>query len=520
MKILLSTVIMLLLLCQKVLAVSPGTILYIPLDNRPVCLDYTVATMQAAGWDIKVPPREYLATQKRDAAPEELFAWLEANASQASAVVASADALIYGGLVASRVHNIAYDQLQERAERLINLKSAYPGPDIYVFSTIMRSPRRSGPPVEPDYYEQWGEKIFRLGELGDRLELGQIKRRERRELKALKENIPQEIIADAQGRRKGNIEITELLLHGVESGDFDYMLIGRDDTAPFSQAHKEARDMDILVHELPKERIRFFSGADQLGLVLLSRASTRRRYELPLVYATYAAGAGGETLPAYEDDLVSESVKQHVLAAGGFPTSLRKNADLVLAVNTPADGVTLDATDAKNTFLTDRQTEAFLGKVTRLLQHGHRLALADVKFGNGADNALVAGIFARGIAYELAAYSGWNTAGNSIGFALAQGILSEGYADGIKEKLLTQRYLDDWAYQANVRNKTYKELIWPRYWPNQGYDQEQLRAIRAFISKEIDRLAQQYTDIDCGLWQYSLPWERMFEIKVEEKNEK
>ena len=34
--------------------------IYIPMDTRPVCKDYTVATMQAAGWDIVVPPEEWL----------------------------------------------------------------------------------------------------------------------------------------------------------------------------------------------------------------------------------------------------------------------------------------------------------------------------------------------------------------------------------------------------------------------------------------------------------------------------
>ena len=113
----------------------------------------------------------------------------------------------------------------------------------------------------------------------------------------------------------------------MESGDFDYMLIGRDDTAAYSQAHREAREMDILVNELPKEKIRFFAGADQLGLLLLSRAANRLQYELPLVNVTYAVGKGGKTVPTYEDDTVAVSAKQHIYAAGGFPVYSRKNAD-------------------------------------------------------------------------------------------------------------------------------------------------------------------------------------------------
>ena len=100
----------------------------------------------------------------------------------------------------------------------------------------------------------------------------------------MKVEIPQAVQEDRARRRSLNIATTELLLHGVESGNFDYLLIGRDDTAPYSQAHKEARKMDILVRELPKEKIRFFSGADQLGLLLLSRAASRVSYEIPMVY--------------------------------------------------------------------------------------------------------------------------------------------------------------------------------------------------------------------------------------------
>lgn len=97
----------------------------------------------------------------------------------------------------------------------------------------MRSPRASAAPVEPPYYAEWGSRIFQLGELEDREDLKEITRRERKDLKRLRKEIPAEVRADNMKRRALNIEMTELLLHGVESGDFDYMLIGRDDTHSF-----------------------------------------------------------------------------------------------------------------------------------------------------------------------------------------------------------------------------------------------------------------------------------------------
>lgn len=503
----------LLMLSQNASAAN-GTLLYIPMDDRPVCLDYTVETMRASGWDVQVPPREYISGAIRKGEPEKLMDWLEEKGKTSTAIVASADALLYGGLVGSRTHELPNATLEKRAERLINLKNNTHNQKIFVFSTIMRSPKASGAPVEPAYYTQWGPKLFRLGALEDKAELMHIHHKERVELKKLRAEIPQEVLRDLYERRSKNIKITEQLLLGVETGSFDYMLLGRDDTATFSQAHREARAMDILVHELPKGRIRFFAGADQLGLILLQRAACRLQYELPLVNVTYASGKGGETIPSYEDNTVAESAKQHILAVGGFPVRKRDHIDLILALNTPADGKCLEAGNAANDGTPTKEGVAFLNKVTRLIDKGHKVALADVKYGNGADNYLVPGLFEKKIAYRLAAYGGWNTSGNTLGFALAQGLAAEKMTKAKQQELLDQRYLDDWAYQANARMKVYQTVIWPQYWPNSGLKDAQLSGAEAAVAKEIKNTAIPVMGEAANGYKYSLPWQRMFEVQV------
>ena len=104
-----------------------------------------------------------------------------------------------------------------------------------------------------------------------------------------------------------------------------------------------------LVNELPKEKIRFFSGADQLGLLLLTQAANRLTYTIPLVYTEYAPGKGGATVPTYEDDKISVSAREHIYAAGAFPAKKAARADFILAVNTPFNGVMLEASDEKAT---------------------------------------------------------------------------------------------------------------------------------------------------------------------------
>ena len=516
MKTLRAILFILMLLCSQIVLAAPkGTLLYVPLDDRPVCLSYAVKTMEAAGWEVKTPPLEYIAGAERGGNPDALFAWLMDNADESLAMVVSSDALIYGGLVDSRTHFIPLDVLRARADRLVELKKEFRYQLVYVFTTIMRSPKMSSAPVEPAYYEEWGAKIFRLGELEDKREAKEIGHREMRELRKLRKNIPQEILEDMYTRRENNIKATELLLHGIESGDFDYLLVGRDDTAEFSQAHREARNVEILVNELPKERIRFFAGADQLGLLLLSRASSKLQYEIPLVQVVYAPGKGGATVPSYEDNTVGESARQHIYAAGGVPIWRHKRADLVLAINTPQEGVTLEASSPENNNVITPEVEKFTKLIEAVTSNDKAVAVADVKYGNGADNSLVSSLFANELEYKLAAYSGWNTAGNTIGYALAQGLLSKHFADESKRELLEVRYLDDWAYQANVRKDVYLNLIWPNQWKNSGFDDKQLAAVEESITSSMRSVAEPMLGNAVNDYKFTLPWRRMFEVNIE-----
>lgn len=498
-----------------------GAMVFIPLDTRPVCKDYTVATMQAAGWDIVIPPEELLSSSDRAGQPDELLEWLEKESAEAAAVVVSADALLYGGLVDSRTHHIDRTVLQSRVERMLSLKKKYNSPGVYVFVTIMRSPKASAAPVEPVYYEQWGAKLFRQGALRDKAELKGLSRKENKELQQLNKEIPRNVEADFYGRRRTNFRTTELLLHGIESGGFNYLLVGRDDTSPLSQAHKEARDMASLVYELPKSKIRFFSGADQLGLVLLTQAANRLTYNVPLVYTEFAPGKGGATVPTYEDDPVSISAREHIYASGAFPVRKAKNADFILAVNTPYDGKTLEASDAHNTGVADKYTKAFADTVETYLHNGKKVIVADSKYGNGADNALVKELFRRGIAYKVAAYGGWNTSGNSLGFALAQGMESPYFEGDAGKDFLQVRYLDDWAYQANARMDVYKNVIWPNYLPNSGFKPEQLATAEKAVTESIVRTAEPVMGEAVREYDFKLPWNRMFEVQpVKKQSEK
>jgi hypothetical protein len=91
-----------------------------------------------------------------------------------------------------------------------------------------------------------GPALFRLGALRDKSETERLSRAERKELALLVASLPKDVFADYYGRRELNLQVTERLLYAADNGGFDYLLLGRDDTANLSEAHREARRLSIV----------------------------------------------------------------------------------------------------------------------------------------------------------------------------------------------------------------------------------------------------------------------------------
>ena len=117
------------------------------------------------------------------------------------AVVMSGDAMIYGSLVGSRKHHIPQKDLMSRVDRFKAFKQEHPKVPIYVFSSIMRTPRtgEASGSEEPSYYFSYGTDIFRYTSLLDKQEIEPLTKREQKELDFLTELIPQEAISDWYG---------------------------------------------------------------------------------------------------------------------------------------------------------------------------------------------------------------------------------------------------------------------------------------------------------------------------------
>ncbi len=494
-------------------------ILYIPHDNRPIVNKQTIEVLEKAGIQIVSPPAELLGDRDNLGDPDLLWDWLNKNATKdLTAAVISSDALLYGSLVGSRKHEFDGDEVLARADLFTEFRRKHKKIPIYVFGSIMRTPRTglASGYEEPDYYRYYGTNIFRLTELMDKQETEGLSAREVKEFNFLQRLIPTRAVEDWMGRREKNFDANKKLIDCARNKTFDYLLLGRDDNAPYSQTHNEGRKLLEYGRGLDGNTYLTTAGIDEIGIVLLTRAVNERAKKSPTIYVKYNWGRGGLTVPAYSDEPIDNSIRAAIQAAGATIIDDESRADFILAVNTNPDGATFEADNALNNGNVREGTKFFVDTIQDYINDGRKVIVADIAFANGADNALMEQLRRRGLLFKLQAYSGWNTPTNSSGFALSTGLLSSRMKENVVDELLLRRYLDDWGYQANVRKLGAGQLDWlagdGRY--------EVLNGKRAAAADTCAMLLEDFAKRNLPAFtgndniRVDFPWNRMFEADI------
>ena len=490
-------------------------LIFVPIDNRPITDLYSAQTMEQAGYKVLVPPDELLGGNVNEGDVDGLWQWLD-KAAQEPAVVAaviSSDSMIYGSLVSSRRHNIPAETLKTRVERFQSFHMAHPYLKLYVFSSIMRTPvQGSVGGKEPDYYVQWGATIFDYSALMDKSEMTGLTPQEQKQLDYDRWSIPQEVLSDWLGRRNKNFEVNKALIDMSRSGTIKYFALGRDDNSPLSQTHMEGRKLKEYGKDLDFTKYQNMNGIDEIGLLLLTKASNDYRYNLPFVFVEYNTGVGKNTVPSYADEKIDNTVDEYIKCIGGMEVTTPKRADLVLMMNSPLDGKTMYSGDKTNVMSATPRSKAFADRIEYWLNMGKNTGVADIAYYNGSDNSLCCALRDRRLLYRLGSYAGWNTATNTLGYALPQGVLAPSIGTAGKNELLTVRYLDEWAYEANIRQELgqYAAKFGPDALKTNLNDIE-LRGselLQQFARNNLVEYpkAAQYT--------MTLPWQRFFENKV------
>jgi hypothetical protein len=542
---------------------SVTRVVLLPLDDRPVNYDHPWWIGRAAGLEVRRPPREWLGNPVRAAARDRLADWLGDEGPAADALVVAIDTLAYGGLIPSRQGDEPVESVARRLEPLRAIREVHPSLLILVASVLMRVHRSNGAEEEKPYWADHGRDLFRLSYLDDKWALGDASAAELAEKAVLTTVIPDRIVADYQAGRARNRAINELVLDWTAEGLIDYALIAQDDTAPYGWNIAEARaHRDRIRRDGLNDRATVYPGADEVGSLLVAAVACRGANLRPQVWPRYSGVDGRAALTAYEDRPVEELLKAHLGPLRGSLADVPDDADIILAVNAPvgaqadawlqsvvrSGGETMvgfpgepEALRAVQLEMSTvrRDIDEFVRAIASDVARERNVAVIDIAFVNGADLALGERLLATVPLSQLAAFSAWNTAGNSLGSGLAQAVVRAIGRRGVSEddafvahlSLLFVHLLDDYAFQGITRTQLLLEDL-PQLGVTPSFDRLPENLVLAVEDRLERRLGAYVESVGANFAAHSLggskrqlaslsidpprlPWQRLFEVAIE-----
>ncbi len=441
---------------------------FLPIDNRPVC--YTLPKLISEideELEFFTPERKFLGDLTKSADINALFDWLKNLPKDIDAIILTLDTIAYGGLIPSRRCPESFDEIRKRIEQLKDLLLEKKC-KIYAFSSIMRISNNNYNEEEKEYWSKYGKKIFEYSYNFHKTE------------KQKDTSIPKDILEDYLTTRKRNFEINKIYLDWQKQGLFETLLFTKDDCAQFGLNVMEAQELEALGGKTK-------TGADEIPLSLFARAIQGKVKICPV----FLEPDYKNLISNYEDISVEESVKSQIELAG-CEVSDENNADILIYVNN----------------FIDNQGEIVMGVETQPFDKTFTTPqkpymIADVRFANGADNNFIKELSKNEIDDRyFHGYSGWNTTANSLGSLICAAkikYLAQKYNSEAFKKLQLTRFLDDWAYQANVRQKL--------SFQNTTDLNNRMQLYESLVKNKIS-----INEVNIC---YTYPWKRLFEVEIE-----
>jgi hypothetical protein len=551
--------------------VTRATVVIVPLDDRSVNYECLLMLGEAAGLDVLLPPKAWLGTPWRAGKTEELCAWVEEHASRADALVAALDTLGYGGLVNSRRSADPLSTVMARFDVLRRVKVAHPELNLYAFNVLMRINRGNDAEEEKAYWSTYGAQLFRLSVLEDRTAMAVATEADRQEAETLRSAIPPHILEDYLGGRARNHAVNRQMIEWTAQGIFDYLIVPQDDTVAYGWNIAESRRLRQYALQLGlAQRVSIYPGTDETAMLLLARYAAQRAAFRPRVCLRYSGSGADRVITAYEDRPMTEMVKAHLGPLSGILVAAPGDADLHLYVNAPAEEQgngpeqyvlalgeaelqALPAETRREVLAYQRQPHVagtlremhtvrrdlpeFVRSLADAVQQGQDCAVVDVAYVNAGDVALGDLLLQMGTLSQLAAYGGWNTAGNTLGCVLAQAVIrcvqrqkAETRDLAAHVRFLFLRLLEDLLYMGRLRPQIMIEdqprlglsptmsNVGDKYPAVLAVVEERLQQAaaelsrRRFAGQTVSGGGSQITINSAAVRDVSLPWQRLFDL--------
>ena len=513
-------------LAPKGAVFSPGTVpaaenwALLPLDNRPPCRDFTEELGALGGIHFTAPPDEIMDWYDVPAKVPQVKTWLAQTLPSQNGALLSTDLLLFGGLLHSRMEPVTEQKAGDFFTYLEDLKEQYPDKQYYLYSVIPRLLISSH--VLPDRWYQWqlmtwtinmDKKIRGLPYDHDLYE----------EMKA---TIPMDLKWKYITLYRDNDRFNEELVQFVTEQNLTDLVIGQDDAHPYglpnynrlnAAAYPKAYDLHPPIYTS--------QGADELGALAAARIYSRRTGYRPKIKVLYGSDEMKDYTLHFVPLTLEQIAKEKINLANGTETDSLKDADFILFIHCGSE---------KQEDYTD------IARRIKGLMKEKPVALVDLSTRFAAGDCILPYLMANGTPIpRLLSYSGWNTASNAIGTAVAQGTIVSGQATRLPKDALPAlysanfkfnyaRFLDDWAYQKLVRPHMAELQDLNGVDPEKGGDYP--LAATCYLSRELGVYQQaliwycrQFPYYEDGQDAYylrdaqfvvNLPWERPFEIRL------
>lgn len=502
-------------------------ILLVPLDSRPASGQFAQMIAGQADAQVKQPPYEFLGRFTQPGAPDRIIDWVKKqDLSEYDAVVMSTDMVAYGGLIASREDSVSYERALRRLKDIADLREKYPNVRFYAFSAITRLN-----PTATRNNANWRLALGRYAEVRERYRTTRDPAAKRSMLN-LAAKIPSAEIARYDEIRDRNHRLQQAILRMVKFGAYDFVILGQDDAQPMGPHIGETTRLRRSATELGVEAKVFFAeGIDQHPNVLMSRALLATRGWTPRVQLVYSDDSGRRKVALYESKTIEASLRDQLLASGARPALPGQEADYTVYLNTPNP----DALGFSQ----------FLNRLSFDVERNKPVCVADINLGRDGtgDPNLYDFLWQRNRMTRLAAYAGWNTAGNTMGTAIPAAnvylLAKRSGVDPLKREVaqrefLLHRFVNDYQYHKYTRPYVYRMIDASERASREETYGEDFEDMNSFVRRDLgQRLESTFREqflgkrFTAGPEEYALagidhvriflPWPRAYEVRLEFK---
>ncbi|MDQ7829434.1 MAG: DUF4127 family protein [Armatimonadota bacterium] len=505
------------------MATPPGPLLFVPLDDRPATRETVLDLARAAGVEVRTPPLELLGDRYRAADLEALWAWIDTEAARSSPVacIAAVEMLCFGGLVASRKSVRPWRALLPWLDRVQALAARIP---TYLGAVVLRTPVAGGGEEDPAYWEEYGEALHAYMAAVDAFRAAGPEAYGA--VQEAADRLPGSVVDALLRQRQRHLLVAVELLAAAARGRLRALLVGQDDATPRSLSRQDREVLERLARALEARTAAVTTGADELGARLFARWLNEATGEAPRVRVLYTAPGAAGLVPRYESVPLARTVLEHVATCGCRP--VEGDEDILLWVHNVAGPEQQEAMgqDGQPDVAGEWAPEdaAAADQVRGAVREERVVALADVRFANGADRRLVERLLTERAFAGIVAYAGWNTASNTLGSALAQAVVvyhlrrsTVNGSDRAARRMLLARLLDDWGYQAVVRPAlralALEQGVSPSHLAD-GRPTLEAAALRLFREQVAPPLARTF-GAPVEVQGVRFPWNRLFEAAVD-----